>query len=141
MKVFVDTNILIDLVCARKDFLEDARSLFMLAYMGRINIAMSALSFVNTVYVSRKYNFPQHDVNESLLRISTFTEIVSLSGNIIERALASGWADFEDATQFFCAQTAMADCIATRNKKDFTASSIPTFTAKEFTNAYNPPTP
>lgn len=51
MKVFVDTNILIDLVCERQPFVEAARRLFAMGYQGRAQLMVSALSIVNTIYI------------------------------------------------------------------------------------------
>ena len=62
MKVYVDTNILIDLVCCREEFLADAQYLFTLGYMKKIQVSLSALSFVNTVHISRKYHFPMQEI-------------------------------------------------------------------------------
>ena len=74
MKVYIDTNILIDLVCSREEFLSDAQSLFSLGYAGKIQLSLSALSFINAVYISRKYRFPIQAVKQSLLSIASFTE-------------------------------------------------------------------
>ena len=56
MKVYIDTNILIDLVCLREPFAEQAQKLFALGYIGKLSLITSALSFVNTIYIGRKYN-------------------------------------------------------------------------------------
>lgn len=49
MKAFLDTNILIDLVCSRDPFLQDAQNLFAECVTGRLDLCVSALSFVNTI--------------------------------------------------------------------------------------------
>ena len=77
MKAYIDTNILIDLVCSREEFLSDAQSLFSLGYVGKIQLTLSALSFVNAIYISRKYRFPMQEVKRSLLNIASFTEITN----------------------------------------------------------------
>ena len=46
--------------------------------------------------------------------------------------LDSNWKDYEDATQFRSALDEQADCIITRNKKDYTNSSIEVLTPPEF---------
>ena len=58
MKVFLDTNILIDFVCKRNGFYEEAKKIFALGYLGRIEIGTSALSIVNSMYVGKKYGLP-----------------------------------------------------------------------------------
>lgn len=48
MKAYIDTNILVDLVLAREEWLEEAQNLFALGYAGKVQLIVSALSFVNT---------------------------------------------------------------------------------------------
>ena len=135
MKVYVDTNILIDLVCSREEFLADARYLFSCGYTGKIRLVLSALSFVNTVYISRKYHFPVGDVKESLTRIASFIEVAGLTGDVVTWALSCDWPDYEDATQYQSALSANADCIVTRNKKDYSRSIIPVYSVTELREA------
>lgn len=78
MKVFVDTNILIDLACQRKDFIEEAKELFLLGYTEKIAMAFSTLSFVNAVYISKKYGFTLESIKSVLANIASFTEILDL---------------------------------------------------------------
>lgn len=51
--------------------------------------------------------------------------------------LSSDWKDYEDATQNATALRADGDCIVTRNKKDFTNSSLPVYTPAELLNILN----
>ena len=132
MKAYIDTNILIDLVCSREEFLSDAQSLFSLGYVGKIQLTLSALSFVNAIYISRKYRFPMQEVKRSLLNIASFTEITGLTGDVVTWALSCEWNDYEDATQYKSAVSVEADCIVTRNKKDYQLSNIPVYTPHEF---------
>lgn len=131
MKVFVDTNILVDLVCTRIDHLEEAKKLFAMGYAHRIKLSISALSYVNTVYIGRKYGFSSEQIINILSNIASFTETSDLSGDVVNWALASNWKDFEDATQYKAAIESNADCIVTRNKKDFKMSSIPVYYTNE----------
>ena len=58
MKVYLDTNILIDFVCKRVPFYEDAKRLFALGSIGQFDLVTSSLSIVNTIYIGRKYELP-----------------------------------------------------------------------------------
>ena len=131
MKVYVDTNILVDLVCSREEFLADAQYLFALGYAGKIQLSLSSLSFVNTIYISRKYRFPIEEVKESLSRIATFIEIAGLTEDVVKWALSCDWNDYEDATQYQSALLVNADCIVTRNKKDYSKSTVPVYSVAE----------
>lgn len=52
MKVYVDTNVLVDFVCNRQGFVEEAKKLFAHGYMEEYELMTSALSIVNAVYRS-----------------------------------------------------------------------------------------
>ena len=54
MRVYIDTNILVDLVLSRQEFLPDAQRVFALGYAGEAQLMVSALSFINTVYLGKK---------------------------------------------------------------------------------------
>ena len=132
MKAYVDTNILIDLVCAREPFFNDAKSLFALGYRDDVDLSISALSFVNTMYIGRKYQLTKEQLIHSLTIIADFVDVLDLRGRDVVDMLASGWKDYEDATQHAGALLANADCIVTRNKKDFLMATIPVYTIEEF---------
>lgn len=129
MKVFIDTNVLVDFVCKREGFFEPAKALFAAAYVGKVKIATLSLSFVNAVYIGRKHGSVV--IRERLKRLADFVEVLDLKADTTLWALDCGWTDYEDATQSRTAFVESADCIVTRNKKDFTASSVPVFTVEE----------
>ena len=129
MTVFVDTNILIDLLCERESFVQSARMLFAYGYSGRLTLVLSSLSLVNAVYIARKYGYV--DVRERLDDITEFVEVVDLRKEVAKRALTCEWKDYEDALQYMSAIKENADCIVTRNKKDFWKSVIPVYTIEE----------
>ena len=134
MRAYVDTNILVDLVLSRQEFLPDAQRVFAIGYAGEAQLVVSALSFVNTVYLGRKYKFPMDDVLSKLRMIADFVDVADLSGQNVVDMLTSGWRDYEDATQYRSAIDEQADCIVTRNKKDFKAGTLPVLSPVEFFN-------
>ena len=129
MTVFVDTNILIDLVCERESFVQRARLLFAYGFSKRLNLVLSSLSLVNTVYIARKYGYV--DVRERLADITEFVRVVHLYEDVTRKALNCEWKDYEDAVQYMSAVKEGVDCIVTRNKKDFQKSLIPVYTIEE----------
>jgi predicted nucleic acid-binding protein len=134
MRAYVDTNILVDLVLSRQEFLPDAQRVFAIGYAGEAQLVVSALSFVNTVYLGRKYKYPMDDVLSKLRMIADFVDVADLSGQNVVDMLTSGWRDYEDATQHRSAIDEQADCIVTRNKKDFKAGTLPVLSPVEFFN-------
>lgn len=135
MRVYVDTNILLDFVCNRQPFAEDAKKLFAHGYIGDYELLTSALSIVNAVYIGRKY---KHDEIKTFLKgITSFVQVIDLRGNTVVDMLSSEWKDYEDATQNASAIQADSDCIVTRNKKDFLNSALPVYTIEELFNELN----
>ena len=132
MRAYIDTNILVDLVLARQEFLPNAQRVFALGYAGEVQLVVSALSYVNTIYLGRKYKYPMDQVYSKLRLIADFVDVADLSGQNVVDMLSSGWKDYEDATQHRLAVDEQADCIVTRNKKDFISSSIAVLTPSEF---------
>ena len=55
MKVFIDTNIVLDLLLQRRNFLINAEKIFSLAYKGKIILYFSAVSFVSVTYYLGKH--------------------------------------------------------------------------------------
>lgn len=53
---------------------------------------------------------------------------------IRRQSISSKFGDFEDAMQYYSAIRENADCIITRNKKDFIESQIPVYEPDEFIN-------
>lgn len=131
-RLFLDTNILVDLICHREPFFQEAKRLFALAYMNKVCIGISALSYINTVYIAKKYGFCIQTIIEHLKKIASFTTITHLEETTIKEAMACGWNDFEDAVQYQSSLPFATDYIITRNPKDFTKSAIPVYTPNEF---------
>ena len=129
MKVFVDTNILLDLLCEREPFVQNARMLFAYGYAGRMSLVLSSLSLVNAVYISKEYGYV--GARERLADITEFVRVVDLHEDVVREALACDWKDYEDAVQHMSAIKEKVDCIVTRNKKDFMQSIIPVYTIDE----------
>lgn len=124
MKLFIDTNVLIDFVCQREGFSKEASILFDLFHKGKIELAISALSIINAYYVGTKYRIPYEKLQDSLKSISSMVEVVSLDQSILKDAFGLSVKDFEDASQYYSARRCNADYIVTRNKADFPFSQI-----------------
>ena len=120
---------MLDLLCEREPFVQNARMLFAYGYAGRMSLVLSSLSLVNAVYISKKYGYI--DTRERLADITEFVRVVDLHEDVVREALACDWKDYEDAVQHMSAIKEKVDCIVTRNKKDFMQSIIPVYTIDE----------
>lgn len=131
-KLFIDTNIVIDLLAEREPFYEDVAKLFSLSDKNKIKLSVSSLTFANTNYLLQKTNSVS-TAKEILRKFKILTTVLSLDDKIIDLALNdSGFRDFEDAIQYYSAIENSQEIIITRNLKDFRTSKIPVMTASEF---------
>jgi len=130
-KVFVDTNVIIDLLAKREPFYKDAQDLFTMSDKKEIQLCISSLSFVNAYYSIVKHH-KDVDAKKFLAKFKVLVTVFPLEDKAIELALASDFDDFEDGLQYFVAMDNQADIIITRNKKDFRSSKIPVLTAEEY---------
>ena len=124
MKVLIDTNIILDLLCNRDGFAEDAARLFKLCETKQIEGYVSALSIPNIVYIMRK-ELDGERISAIIQTLSSILTIADLKGGDMLKAAALPMNDFEDALQSVCAARIRASYIVTRNLKDFANSQIP----------------
>ena len=132
IKVYIDTNIFIDFIAARKPFDEDAITLFQLADNQEIQLMVSDLTIINTIYILHRMKYAYADIYDTLNDILPLLTITSIGSVIIRRCLSHRSNDFEDEAQYLSAVNANADYIITRNKKDFDFGDKIVMTAKEF---------
>ncbi|MDR1762928.1 MAG: PIN domain-containing protein [Dysgonamonadaceae bacterium] len=137
MRIFIDTNILIDLLIKREPSYLCVAKMFDIALKRKDAIVISNLSIINAHYVVKKIAGVQESaLRTALHNICTTCEIAPLVVGITEKSLMSGFKDFEDATQFYCALENNCDVIITNNGKDFKLSTLPVMNAKDFLAVY-----
>lgn len=129
-RLFIDTNILIDVLTQRDGSLP-SRQLFALARLGRVHLSVSALSIVNAMYICKRYKLDLTAVAQALQTIATFVQVEDLTSQNVVSNLFNGWKDYEDSTQAYCAQEHGIKHIVTRNAKDFTESSLTILSPEE----------
>jgi predicted nucleic acid-binding protein len=134
-KLFLDTNIIIDLLAKRDPFYEDAATIFSCADSNKCMIYTSALSITTTHYIVSQ-RLKQEDAKSALRNLKLLLNIISLDDKIIELALNDNiFSDFEDGIQYYSALENKMDVIISRNLKDFKNSKIPAMTANQFLNS------
>lgn len=132
MVLLIDTNILIDVLCEREEFLDDSKKVFDLCYSGKIKGVIAAHSITNIFYILRK-GYTDEQRRNLLLSLFTYFGVSSIDEQKLRSALIrSDFNDFEDCLQNECAVEEKADCIITRNKKDFENADVKVYTPGEF---------
>ncbi len=130
-RLFIDTNVMIDLLGERVPYYESIAKVATLADKGKIKMVVSAFSYPTVYYLLSKFESSEN-VKEKLRKFRIISEVSDLDEIIIEKGLASNFRDFEDALQYHCALKAECDILLTRNAKDFKESIIPVMSAEEF---------
>lgn len=132
-KVFIDTNVMIDLLARRIPFYENAKLLFSLVDMGKCTAVVAPISFSTTAYLlERKLGY--EELSQILRDFASIVEIADIDEQIVRKSLSttSRFRDIEDAMQHYAALQSECDCIVTRNVKDFQNSDIPVYSPEDF---------
>lgn len=130
-KIFVDTDVVLDLLAKREPFYTYAAQLFTNADKQEVTICVSSLCFGNLNYILSKHK-SAIEARKILSRFKVLVTILPVDDKIIELALNSDFKDFEDAIQYYCAIENGINILITRNLKDFKPVRIPVLTAEEF---------
>jgi predicted nucleic acid-binding protein len=134
-KLFLDTNIILDLLANRIPFYTETAELFSLADKHKLKLSISSLCLADTYYILSRQN-PDMEVRKILRKFKVLVNILPVDDKIIDLALNSEFRDFEDAIQYFTAIENDQDIIITRNLSDFKDSKIPVMTAGEFIKSF-----
>jgi predicted nucleic acid-binding protein len=132
INLFIDTNIVIDLLAKREPFYRSSAQLFSMADKMKLQLCVSALTFANTNYILSRVRKPD-EVRLILRKLKLLVKVINLDDKIIGLSLNdSDFKDYEDALQYYSALENGNDLIITRNLKDFQKSKIPALTAEQF---------
>ena len=130
-KVFIDTDIALDLLSERLPHYAHAAQLFTQSDKGKLLIYVSSLSFSNLNYLlSRQYS--QKDARRILNKFKVLVNVLGVDDKIIGLSLNSEFKDFEDAIQYYTAIENNIGTLITRNLKDYKYAQIAIITAEDF---------
>lgn len=130
-KVFIDSDVILDLLAQREPHYLSAARLFSLIDRQEIAAYTSFLVFANLHYLLKKLTSNAFAL-KSLRKLKTLVNILPTDEKVIEQSLNSEFSDFEDAIQYFTAVNNGVAFIITRNKSDYKKSKINVLTAEEF---------
>lgn len=129
-RLFLDTNIVVDLLEGREPFCYDAAQLFTMAHEKKVELLVSPMTFSTASFLLRKHG--SEGVRNLLSNLRQLVRVTTSDERTVDDSIASRFKDFEDAMQYYSALNAKAEIIITRNGKDFTASKLPVMTATEY---------
>ncbi|NLE40857.1 MAG: PIN domain-containing protein [Lentisphaerae bacterium] len=126
MRVLVDTNVVLDVLLERRPFSEAAAQVFALVEESRIEGFLCATTLTTVDDLLGQALAPAK-AREALQRLLNLFEIAPVNRPVLEQALRSGIADFEDAVLEQAGRLVAVDAITTRNVRDFGKSTVTVF--------------
>lgn len=130
-KLYLDSDVLLDLLLDREPFSEAITELIEEAVNSDIKLYTSPISITNIHYIISRLE----NRNKADLQIQKVLKIVCLENvgqSVIDSASQSQFKDFEDSVQNYCAVEGGHQIIITRNTKDYKESELSILTPKEY---------
>jgi predicted nucleic acid-binding protein len=130
-KIFLDSDVLLDLLLDREPFSENIADLIEKSIETDVVLCTSLLSIANMHYIIGRLE----DKNNADLKIRKILKLVSIENlgqSVIDKAILSKFKDFEDSIQNFCALESEHKIIITRNTKDYKESTLSILTPREY---------
>jgi predicted nucleic acid-binding protein len=136
VNVFFDTNVVLDVFRHRQPFYEFSAKAWGLAERGKFQGVVSAVCMTTLYYVVRKLR-SRGEAGEMLQAVRGCVGFALCDTTVLNQAIDAGFADFEDAVQYYSAIAAGADVLLTRNKTHFPTDELPIMSPKAFLAAHS----
>ena len=135
MRIFIDANIIIDVLLVREGFCDESSAV--LSICERHKSALAPHTISNIFFITRK-DYSAKERKLMLLEILEYIDVVATGKHQITQALKNETIDdFEDALQLECAKEFNADYIVTRDRNAFKEADIEMLSPKEFIQKFN----
>jgi len=136
LKVFIDTNVLIDVAVRADQFPYSLKLINDIIEWDEANLWISAISLNNFEYILSRLGHKEKARNFLNFIQQTFS-IIPFRRSVFTSALDGNTPDFEDGIQMASAGEMGMDYIITRNTDDFKYSKVPALTPTEFLEKWN----
>ena len=117
MRVFLDTNVLMDWLLEDRLCNAQAKTIITAAESHSFDLTISAQSLIDAAYSLRKKGLTFESLRKSLDYLNSFAHIVGIDNLDMLWALSHYSGDFEDDMQYASAYNNVCDFFITRDKK------------------------
>jgi len=130
MKVFLDTNIFLDMIVLRDKRIdnENAALILKIANLDDFDFCISPITVSTSFYISRKDSNAFEKIGNRL----KYMQVLPMDERDVSFAMSSDIPDKEDAMQISCAERGECEIILTRDSKHFSKSPIQVLSPTEF---------
>lgn len=136
MKIFIDTNILLDVLTGREPFYKNSAIIWSMVEKDLVKGYISAISVNNVYYIVKKQK-GKNEAEKLVDKILKDFKIIPLTYEILKFARTMKGKDFEDIIQYFSALQTGCEFIITRNKKDFPKKKLEVVEPGEFIEKFD----
>jgi predicted nucleic acid-binding protein len=123
VKVLVDTNVVLDVLLARRPFVAASAAVLGLIEQSRLEGLLCATTLTTIDYLLAQA-MPRPAARQAVRKLLALFEIAPVNRAVLEEALRGKVTDFEDAVLDQAGRLAGADLIVTRNLADFRLASL-----------------
>lgn len=131
MIVFIDTNLVLDVMLENSEFYDESNDVLSYCNKG-YDFYISAASCTDIFYIVRRTLHDTEETKKVMKNLLTTVSVAGVDEFCIRNALNSDWKDFEDSVQHEVAKQIDADLIITRNQADYTNSAVRVMSPAEF---------
>lgn len=132
MKALIDTCIIVDVLQKRESFYQDALDIVLSVSKRQCLGILTAKSITDIYYILRRSIHNEKEVRRLLQILFTLFHVENTFSIDCQLALGSSMKDYEDAVMVQTALRIDADCIVTRNLKDYRSAPLPVFSPGQF---------
>lgn len=129
--VLLDTNVILDLLLERPDFVKEARQICDRVEAGTCHAMLCATTLTTIDYLAQK-QLGHAGARAAVTALLDLYDIAAVTRATLTTALTSEMPDFEDAVLAHAAHQAGAQAIITRNLRDFAKSPVRAYTPTQF---------
>lgn len=131
MKVVLDTNVVLDLLLDRAPHADAAALVFAQIEAGLLTACVCATTVTTIHYVAEK-TVGDATARQHLAQLLRLVEVAPVTRPVLERALTSPMADFEDAVLAHAAALSGAEAVITRNGRDFQGGPLRVYSPNQW---------
>lgn len=132
MKALIDTCVIVDILQKREPFCHAAMEILLSVSNRKCAGILTAKAITDIYYILRRSIHNEEDVRKLLRILFTLFEVNDTFSADCKLAVDSPIKDYEDAVMIQTASRIGADCIVTRNLKDYQLSPLPVFSPEQF---------
>ncbi len=136
MCLLIDTNVILDVLLNRTEFVQDAANILKLTDED-FQKYVSASAITDIYYIAYRELRNKKLVKDLLNRLIKIVHVADVSEQDIISALESDWNDFEDSVQNSVAENHAFDVVITRNPQDYKKSVLKVYSPQNFLSHIN----